>query len=188
MAAVWKNLEHPNIVPLLGVTTDPVQLVSGWMPDTDLTGYIRNHPDADRLSLVGVPSTVPRDVLTPSLVIRHCERRQLPALLQRHSRGSQGGTRSFLIGLPLTLTSTDQPNILVDATGHAMITDCGLAMVTQNLDSIRGAPDEYGGSTRWVAPEIFANRGTFSKEADIFSFAMITIEVRCGFRIDIWRI
>ena len=43
------------------------------------------------------------------------------------------------------LTSTDQPNILVDATGHAMITDCGLAMVTQNLDSIRGVPDEHAG-------------------------------------------
>jgi len=54
MAVVWKNLAHPNVVPLLGVTTDPIQLVSGWMPDADLTGCIANHPDADRLSLVGV--------------------------------------------------------------------------------------------------------------------------------------
>ena len=81
------------------------------------------------------------------------------------------------------LTPADQPNILVDTTGHAMITDCGLAIVTQNLDSIRGAPDEYGHSTRWIAPEILDNdnRGTFSREADVFSFAMVTIEVRCGF-------
>jgi len=69
MAVAWKNLAHPNVVPLLGVTTDPIQLVSGWMPDVDLTGYIASHPDADRLNLVGVSSTVPRDVLTPSLVI-----------------------------------------------------------------------------------------------------------------------
>jgi len=69
MVAVWKNLEHPNVVPLLGVTTDPVQLVSGWMPDRDLKGHIADHPDADRLSLVGVPSTVPRDLLRPSLVM-----------------------------------------------------------------------------------------------------------------------
>ena len=79
------------------------------------------------------------------------------------------------------LTPADQPNILVDSTGHAMITDCGLAVVTQNLDSIRGAPDEYGHSTRWIAPEILDNRGTFSKEADVFSFAMVIIEVRCRF-------
>jgi len=60
-----------------------------------------------------------------------------------------------------------------------MITDCGLTMVTQNLDSIRGAPDEHGHNTRWTAPEILADRGTFSKEADVFSFAMVMIEVRC---------
>jgi len=69
MAVVWKNLVHPNVVPLLGVTTDPTQLVSGWMPDVDLTEYIANHPDTDRLSLVGVPSVVLCDVLIPSLVI-----------------------------------------------------------------------------------------------------------------------
>jgi len=84
----------------------------------------------------------------------------------------------FITGM---LTLTGQPNILVDTTGHAMITDCGLAIVTQNLDSIRGAPDEHGDSTRWIAPEILADRGTFSKEADVFSFAMVIIEVRCIF-------
>ena len=69
MAAVWKNLAHANVVPLLGVTTDPVQLVSGWMPDVNLTGYITNHPDADILNLVGVPFTELCDVLIPSLAI-----------------------------------------------------------------------------------------------------------------------
>jgi len=55
IAVVWKNLEHPNVVPLLGITTDPIQLVSCWMPDTDLTGYTTDHPDTDRSSLVDVP-------------------------------------------------------------------------------------------------------------------------------------
>ena len=85
------------------------------------------------------------------------------------------------------ILTPNQSNILVDVTGRAVITDCGLAMVTQNLHSIRSAPDEHGHSTRWVAPEILADRGTFSKGADVFSFAMVTIEVRCRFRIDIWR-
>ena len=75
----------------------------------------------------------------------------------------------------------------MDAAGRALIADCGLAMVTQNLDSIRRAPDEHGDSPRWIAPEILDNRGTFSKEADVFSFAMVMIEVCCRFRIDIWR-
>jgi len=83
------------------------------------------------------------------------------------------------------ILTPSQPNILVDATGRAWITDCGLAVVTQDIDPIRGAPDEHGHSTRWIAPEILDNRGTFSKEADVFSFAMVTIEVRCRSRIDI---
>ena len=76
----------------------------------------------------------------------------------------------------------------MDITGRARITDCGLAVVTRNFDSIRNAPDEHEHSTRWIAPEILAKQGTFSKEADIFSFAMVMIEVRCKYRIDIWRI
>ena len=79
------------------------------------------------------------------------------------------------------ILTPDQSNILVDTTGHAMITDCGLAVVTQSLDSIQSVPDERGDSTRWMAPEILANRGAFSKEADVFSFAMVMIEVCCIF-------
>jgi serine/threonine protein kinase len=46
-------LEHKNIVPLLGITSNPLQLVSDWMPGGDLTEYIKKNPNADRLCLVG---------------------------------------------------------------------------------------------------------------------------------------
>ena len=49
-----KRLKHPNIVPLLGITLTPLQLISEWMPGGNLTEYIREHPDLDRLGLVGV--------------------------------------------------------------------------------------------------------------------------------------
>ena len=101
--------------------------------------------------------------------------------------GISGGYAIVLDWLTTSTLTPNQPNILVDSTGHAMITDCGLAIVTRNLDSIRGAPDEHGDSTRWIAPEILEDRGTFSKEADVFSFAMVIIEVRCRFWIYIWR-
>jgi serine/threonine protein kinase len=52
---VWKRLKHKNIVPLLGITPTPLQLISDWMPGGDLTEHIRNYPNADRLDLVGVP-------------------------------------------------------------------------------------------------------------------------------------
>jgi len=63
---VWKRLEHQNIVPLLGITSDPLQLVSAWMPNGDLIEYIRGHPGADRVLLVGVPAVV----FDPRLLLR----------------------------------------------------------------------------------------------------------------------
>jgi len=66
----------------------------------------------------------------------------------------------------------------VDAAGHARITDFGLATVTQNLDSVRSASANYGHTARWTAPEVMKQEGAYSREADIFSFAMVTIEVR----------
>jgi serine/threonine protein kinase len=52
---VWSRLKHKNIVPLLGITSSPLQIVSDWMPGGDMREYIKKHPDADRLSLVHVP-------------------------------------------------------------------------------------------------------------------------------------
>ena len=42
----------------------------------------------------------------------------------------------------------------------------------------RGISPEDGHGARWIAPEILDDQGTCSKEADIFSFAGVTIEVR----------
>ena len=52
LAAMSKHLVHPNIVPLLGVTIEPFELISRWMPGRDLQGYIAGHPATDKLSLV----------------------------------------------------------------------------------------------------------------------------------------
>ena len=53
---MWKRLTHPNIVPLLGITLTPLQFISAWMPGGELKEYIIDHPDMDRLNLVGPPS------------------------------------------------------------------------------------------------------------------------------------
>ena len=73
----------------------------------------------------------------------------------------------------------DQSNVLVDDSGHARIADFGLAKVTLNLDSIRSPQCQNGHTPRWTAPEVL-NEGPCSQEADIFSFAMVMIEVCHG--------
>ena len=65
VTVVWKHLAHPNIVPLLGVTIDPPQLISDRMPGGNLTEYITGHPDANRIRLVSDLSTSLCEMLTP---------------------------------------------------------------------------------------------------------------------------
>ena len=57
-AVMWKRLTHTNIVPLLGVTIDPFQLVSDLVSGGDLPNYMKTNPNADRPRLVGVPAFV----------------------------------------------------------------------------------------------------------------------------------
>ena len=93
--------------------------------------------------------------------------------------GGLKGVRYRAIPHSVTVLTHKQSNVLVDTTGHARIADFGLAMLTQNLDSMRRAPAEHGHGMRWIAPEILVDGGTYSKEGDVFSFAMVVIEVRC---------
>ena len=50
---MWKKLRHQNIVPFLGVMQNPLQLVSEWMPNGDLTEYLSKNPGTNRIALVG---------------------------------------------------------------------------------------------------------------------------------------
>ena len=93
--------------------------------------------------------------------------------------GDLKGVRGYPNSRFTTILTPNQPNVLVDRFGHARIADFGLATVTQNLDSIRSASLQRGYSPRWTAPEVLEG-GKLSKEADIFSFAMVMIEVRHG--------
>jgi len=66
---------------------------------------------------------------------------------------------------------------MVDSKSRARITDFGLA---RNHGTAEETSMTAGGTARWTAPEILQGRGTPSKEADVFSFAMVMVEVRSG--------
>ena len=63
----------------------------------------------------------------------------------------------------------------MDNAGHARLTDFGLAAVTPDLGSAGSIKD--GHAVRWAAPEILEREQPVSKESDIYSFAMVVVEV-----------
>ena len=62
---VWKRLDHENVVPLLGITTDigpSVGMVSPWMANGDLNTFLHQHttlPLSYRLKLVSKMCSLP---------------------------------------------------------------------------------------------------------------------------------
>ncbi|KAF9645427.1 kinase-like protein, partial [Thelephora ganbajun] len=144
-AVMWKRLNHPNVLPLLGVTIAPLQLISNWMSGGNLPEYLEKHSDADRIGLL-------RDVAEGLCYLHSCN------VIHGDLKG---------------------PNVLVDNSGHARIADFGFATVTRSPDSISSTSCRHGHTPRWTSPEILSG-GAYSKEADIFSFAMVMIEVFTG--------
>lgn len=65
----------------------------------------------------------------------------------------------------------------MDATGHARITDLAFSTVTPDADAVQNPSEDWGQASRWTAPEILNEEGTHSKQADVFSFAMVMVEV-----------
>ena len=173
---MWKRLTHPNIAPLLGITITPFQLISNWMSGGSLPGYIKTHPDANRLVLVSAATIV----FVPCL-LSHQLSDTAKGLCYLHScnliHGNLKGVRGFPKSCSTSALIPRQVNVLMDDSGRARITDFGLATVTQNLDSVRTISLQRSNTPRWTAPEVLKG-GRYSKEADIFAFAMVMIEVR----------
>jgi serine/threonine protein kinase len=67
----------------------------------------------------------------------------------------------------------------MDDSGGIRIADFGFSTVTQNLESVENSVDAPGYTLHWTAPETL-NGKMPSQNGDIFSFAMVMIEVRHG--------
>ena len=73
-----------------------------------------------------------------------------------------------------------QPNILVDGSGRACLSDFGLA--TAILNCTENSVPGFRGAFQWMAPELFTgtdgNFGLPTCKSDIFALGMVTFEVR----------
>lgn len=164
-AFVWCRLEHPNILPFLGIGNIDRRLyfVSPWMDQGDLVRFVGEHPQADK---------------------------QL--LLQDTAAGldylhSQGVVHGDLKGANV-LVDSDGRARLADFGLSAVI---GLDILYWSSQS---AIASRGGTSRWRAPEVLGildvqtipGRGTEednlpnTPESDVYSWACLCYEILTG--------
>ncbi|KAI6127181.1 kinase-like domain-containing protein [Pisolithus sp. B1] len=146
---VWSKLEHPNVLPLLGITTKfdrSISIISKWMSKGNAHDYVQN-PEVDpRPLILGIA-------------------RGLDYL---HNRTPNPVYHGDLKGL----------NILISDEGHALLTDFGFSYLVNSSFSMT-VPERSGGSLKWMAPEFLEVEGFAMKTpaGDVWSFGMTTLEL-----------
>ncbi|KAK7045072.1 kinase-like domain-containing protein [Favolaschia claudopus] len=152
-ALVWRYLEHPNIVPFLGVdsATFPspaMAMVTQWMPNGNVLDYVGQNSPCSRYAVQ---------------LLRDCGE----GLKYLHSMGIVHGD---LRG----------GNILVDEHGVARLTDFGLASFIDS-DTSGGKSSTRSGTTRWMAPELLVPSPgqTFKRThaSDVWAFGCVCCEI-----------
>ncbi|KAI5993357.1 kinase-like domain-containing protein [Pisolithus marmoratus] len=144
---ICSKLDHENILPVLGITTEfdwAVSVVSPWMDNGDAHNYVKN------------------TAVDPGPLMMDIAR----GLQYLHTR--QGGAvfHGDLKGY----------NVLISASGHGLLADFGLSFLVDSTFSI-SVSRQTGGTLRWTAPEILLDEGEKSAAADIWSFGMTLLEL-----------
>ncbi|KAJ8077740.1 hypothetical protein PM082_002173 [Marasmius tenuissimus] len=157
-AIVWRQLNHPNLLPFIGVyyldeAPNQLCLISPWMERGDLTRYLKSaqkqNADVDRLLLA-------YDVAA--------------GLSYLHSKKIVHG-------------DLKGPNVLINADGRALIGDFGLSRVVEThtpglFNSTTGAK----GTIRWLSPELLKSNPPcrMSERSDIYAYAGVCYEIFTG--------
>ena len=88
----WKALQHPNVLPLLGVimTETEFAMVSEWMPNGNINQFLTVHKDANRFELVSSSfESPPPSPLTVVLFPQLCDVTR--GLIYMHDQGMVHG-------------------------------------------------------------------------------------------------
>ncbi|KAF9232606.1 kinase-like domain-containing protein, partial [Melanogaster broomeanus] len=170
---IWRRLDHPNIVPLLGTANGAMFnskhpcMVSMWMPHGTLKSYIRESGArlaiGDRLQLVSIVRFV-EHWLTISQI-----------------KGIAAGLE-YLHAKNIVHGDLHPDNVLIDGEYNARLTDFGL---TQVLGPAGLSPDRLRpGAIMWAAPELLRDDPDPNPKAtvksDIYSLGSVILFVLSG--------
>ncbi|KIO04999.1 hypothetical protein M404DRAFT_949063 [Pisolithus tinctorius Marx 270] len=156
-AHTWWQLRHSNVLSILGITTDFDGTVSLVSPWMDGGSAHAYVQNANR-----DPRPLIKDI---ALGLRY---------LHKHPKGK------------IIHGDLKGDNVLITSDGRAVLTDFGLS-VLENSSFSMTVSREFGGTLRWMAPELVGTLGSndpnFTLEGDIWAFGM-TMLVRQDFSLD----
>ncbi|KAJ7025582.1 kinase-like domain-containing protein [Mycena alexandri] len=151
-ALLWKNLNHTNILPFIGLHSyasdlnEPLSMVMvcPWMPNGTIIKYLKDF------------SETPIDAKVLEI--------------------AQG--LNYLHSIPVVHGDLRGSNILVDAEGHARLADFGLACYADAT----AKSSARRGSAKWMAPELFQPPSHFqrTRSTDVYAFACVINELYNG--------
>ncbi|KAF5378042.1 hypothetical protein D9757_011511 [Collybiopsis confluens] len=158
-ALIWRQLKHPNVLPLLGVSSElffpSFCLISPWMANSNVVSYLRRNPQHS---------------FSQTAISRYCCR-----LDYLHTRSP-----------PIIHGDIRGANILVNASGHCCLADFGLSVITTTSEAWSSATTSaMKGAIRWMAPEYVRQDGstdTLSNHTprDVYAFGCTIIEILTG--------
>ncbi|KAF9457808.1 kinase-like domain-containing protein [Collybia nuda] len=156
---VWSHLEHPNVLPLLGITygfgaAGTYGMVCPWIDNGDLSHYLKLH------------NTL---ILSERLIML---RQIADAIYYLHS--------NLVIHGDLTGN-----NILVAEDGHMLLCDFGLSSLNEDYsDTIYQTSSSPKYNLPWAAPEIVLSEFPLrpSQSTDVYSFGSVIYQVLTGTR------
>ncbi|KAE9402611.1 kinase-like protein [Gymnopus androsaceus JB14] len=153
-ALIWRQLKHPNILPLLGVNAELFSpsfcLISPWMENRDIITYLKNNPGHNRHTVLSE--------IAAGLYYLHSRD---PPILHGDIRGA---------------------NILVTDDLHCCLADFGLALIISDSRTLSTTSAMTKGTTRWMAPELIipnnsARQAPNHTSRDVYAFGCTVLEI-----------
>jgi len=160
---IWQCLNHPNIIPLCGVSSAfgfYDSFVCPWMELGSLSTFLKNAEATLNLS------------------------RRLEIL-----RDAADGL-NYLHQENIVHGDLTSPNVLLDSNGLAVLCDFGLSGVVAEVMSATFITSTISGNARWMAPELMALSLEdtdvpvikTTHQTDMYSFGCLTLETLSGKR------
>ncbi|KAF8604984.1 kinase-like protein [Ceratobasidium sp. AG-I] len=158
----WRNLKHPNILPLLGTSTDlgvfpfalPLpSMITEYCPLGTLADYLADDKNViDDLAMI-------HDIASAVVYMHECDP-------------------------PVVHGDLKAENILISKNHTPRISDFGLSRAVKNSDVPTGyTTSTFHGSLRWMSPELHepgddGRPPPFDIGSDIWAFGMVILEIQ----------